>query len=78
MRKRDMTPTRNTNLVPNATFVGDRFLGVRLDQDELDHANHLMTSQLYGNVRFQHSSSFLQQLIPEREFEFLYVRTKQS
>ncbi|EGT50459.1 CBN-FZY-1 protein [Caenorhabditis brenneri] len=56
MRKRDMTPTRNTNLVPNATFVGDRFLGVRLDQDGMDHANHLMTSQLYGNKENMNTS----------------------
>ncbi|CAP24093.2 Protein CBR-FZY-1 [Caenorhabditis briggsae] len=57
MRKRDMTPTRNTNLVPNASFIGDRFLGVRLDQDELDHANHLMTSKLYNKENLNNSIS---------------------
>ncbi|CAB3404316.1 unnamed protein product [Caenorhabditis bovis] len=50
MRKREMTPTRNTNIVPNATMVGDRFLGVRMNDDEMDLANHLMTSKYFPST----------------------------
>ncbi|CAD6184958.1 unnamed protein product [Caenorhabditis auriculariae] len=48
LRKRDMTPTRNTNIVPNASMVGDRFLGVRMNEDEFDRANHLINHHMHG------------------------------
>ncbi|CAI5440929.1 unnamed protein product [Caenorhabditis angaria] len=46
MRKRDMTPTRNANILHNPSMVGDRFMGVRLNRDEMEFAGHLLTSQI--------------------------------